>query len=120
MILAMADRSYALHELKRTPEARDNLLRVVDRFPKSATMRYNLACYECQLDCLDLPQSWLKKAFEFGGRQETEAGGPGRSRPRSTVVGDWQPMRWRWTVINRPISTRPQPAVARIGFFVIA
>jgi predicted Zn-dependent protease len=42
-------RSYTLHELKRTLEARDNLLRVVDKFPTNATMRYNLACYECQL-----------------------------------------------------------------------
>ena len=37
-------RSYALHELNRTAEARDNLLRVVDKFPTSATMRYILAC----------------------------------------------------------------------------
>lgn len=30
--------SYALHELKRTAEARDNLMRVVDKFPSNATM----------------------------------------------------------------------------------
>jgi len=58
-------RSYCLHELKRTEEARDNLLRVVDKFP-AATMRYNLACYECQLGRLDQARSWLRKAMDMG------------------------------------------------------
>jgi regulator of sirC expression with transglutaminase-like and TPR domain len=31
-------RSYALHELKRSARARDNLLRVVERCPANATM----------------------------------------------------------------------------------
>ena len=64
--LGWVHRSYALHELKRTAEARDNLLRVVDRFPVSATMRYNLACYECQLGRLDKAKEWLEKAFNLG------------------------------------------------------
>ena len=64
--LGWVHRSYALHELKRTTEARDNLLRVVDKFPISATMRYNLACYECQLGNLDRAKRWLEKAFELG------------------------------------------------------
>ena len=60
------NRSYALHELKRTTDARDNLLRVVDTFPACATMRYNLACYESQLGRLEQARSWLEKAFELG------------------------------------------------------
>lgn len=36
--LGWVHRSYTLHELKRTAGARDNLLRVVDKFPISATM----------------------------------------------------------------------------------
>ncbi len=64
--LGWVDRSYAVHELKRTAEARDNLLRVVDRFPISATMRYNLACYECQLGRLKEAKEWLAKAFKLG------------------------------------------------------
>ncbi len=63
-------RSYALHELKRTGEARDNLLRVVDQFPTSATIRYNLACYECQLGRLDQARRWLKRAFQLGEPQQ--------------------------------------------------
>ena len=64
--LGWVHRSYALHELKRTAEARDNLLRVVEKFPISATMRYNLACYECQLGNLDRAKQWLEKAFALG------------------------------------------------------
>jgi predicted Zn-dependent protease len=64
--LGWVHRSYALHELKRTPEARDNLLRVVESFPLSATMRYNLACYECQLGRLQQARQWLEKAFKLG------------------------------------------------------
>jgi hypothetical protein len=52
--------------LKRTAEARDNLLRVVENFPISATMRYNLACYECQLGRLEQAKEWLEKAFQLG------------------------------------------------------
>jgi tetratricopeptide (TPR) repeat protein len=61
-------RSYCLHELKRTLEARDNLLGVVDKFPLSATIRYNLACYECQLGDLAKARQWLEKAFRLGKR----------------------------------------------------
>lgn len=63
------NRSYALHELKRTAEARDNLLRVVDRFPLNATIRYNLACYECQLGLLAFAKGWLEKAFTAGDQK---------------------------------------------------
>lgn len=62
-------RSSALHELKRTAEARDDLLHVVDKFPISATMRYSLACYERQLGRLDQAENWLGEAFELGDPQ---------------------------------------------------
>ena len=62
-------RSYALHELKRTQEARDNLLKVVDKFGDSPTIRYNLACYECQLGNLEEARQWLERAFRLGDRK---------------------------------------------------
>ena len=68
--LGWVHHSYSLHELKRTQEARDNLLRVVDKFPISATMRYNLACYECQLGDLVEARKWLEKAFRIGNRDQ--------------------------------------------------
>ena len=68
--LGWVHRSYSLHELKRTQQARDNLLLVVDKFPISATMRYNLACYECQLGNLPEARKWLAKAFRMGNRDQ--------------------------------------------------
>jgi predicted Zn-dependent protease len=62
--------SYALHELKRTAEASDNLLRVVDKFPDDPTIRYNLACYECQLGRMEQAKSWLEKALKLGGAKK--------------------------------------------------
>jgi len=66
-------RSYCLHELRRTVEARDNLLRVVEKFPGIATIRYNLACYECQLGRLDHARIWLRKAFRLGRTADMKA-----------------------------------------------
>ncbi len=62
-------RSLALHALKHTQEARDQLLPVVDRFPKEAIIRYNLACYECQLGHLADAKEWLGKAFTLGSAE---------------------------------------------------
>jgi|SRR5579859_5469019 len=59
--------AYALHELKRTREAYEVLLPVVDRFGEEYVIRYNLACYCCQLGQLDEARAWLKKAIELAG-----------------------------------------------------
>jgi predicted Zn-dependent protease len=67
--LGWVHRSYCLHEMKKTEEARDNLLRVVDKFPNDPIMRYNLACYECQLGRVEQAKNWLEKAFKLGGRK---------------------------------------------------
>ncbi len=64
--LGWVNRSYCLHGLKRTAEARDNLLREVDKFPISATIRYNLACYEYQWGRLEQAKQWLEKACKLG------------------------------------------------------
>src|SRR5208337_2681802 len=64
--LGWVHRSFCLHELDRTAEARDNLLRVVDKFPEDAIMLYNLACYECRLGRLGQAKHWLRAAFEIG------------------------------------------------------
>lgn len=72
---AWLSRSFALHEMKRTTEARENLLAVMDRFPDYAIMRYNLACYECQLGNLEAACDWLRKAFAMpGGAEYRETG----------------------------------------------
>jgi len=62
-------RSYALHELQRTPEAYRLLLEAVERFPKCHTVAYNLACYTCQLGMRDEAWRWFSKALALGGTQ---------------------------------------------------
>ena len=64
-------RSYALHELKRTREALDQLLPAVRRFPKEATVRYNLACYECVLGNLEKARRRLAETFKIAASEET-------------------------------------------------
>ena len=56
-------RSYTLHELKRTLEARDLLLPAISRFPSEAILTYNAACYECRLGNLPAARQWLKRTF---------------------------------------------------------
>ena len=59
-------RSFALHELKRTQEAWDNLIRVIKKFPDEPIIPYNLACYACQLGRLQAALNWLEEAFAVG------------------------------------------------------
>ena len=56
-------RSYTLHELQRTAEARDLLLPALARFPEQMILKYNLACYECRLGNLARARQWLKEVF---------------------------------------------------------
>jgi predicted Zn-dependent protease len=69
--LGWTHQSFALHELKRTAEARDNLVRVVETFPDNAAMRYNLACYECQLGRTEEAKGWLSAACKLDGKKRT-------------------------------------------------
>jgi tetratricopeptide (TPR) repeat protein len=59
--------AYALHELKRTQEAYDILRPVVDKFPRDWLMRFNLACYSCQLGNLNEALTWLEQAIALAG-----------------------------------------------------
>lgn len=67
------NRSYALHELKRTQEAFDALLPAAKKFPKRWLIRYNLACYCSQLGVLDEARQWLQKAIALAGASEIKA-----------------------------------------------
>jgi hypothetical protein len=48
------------------------LLPVVDKFPKEYIIRYNLACYACQLGNLEEARHWLKKAIEMADPKEVK------------------------------------------------
>ena len=60
---AWIHRSFALHELKRTQDALDQLQPVADKFPAVWTIPYNLACYCAQLGRLEECKEWFKKAM---------------------------------------------------------
>ncbi len=62
--------SYSLHELKRTQEALDLLLPVVEKFPSMSTIAYNLACYACQLGDLEQARHWLGRSIKIRGKQD--------------------------------------------------
>ena len=64
--------AFSLHELKRTKEAKEVLLPVLNKFPKEPIMRYNLACYCCQLGNLKESRAWLEKTFELAGKNEVK------------------------------------------------
>jgi tetratricopeptide (TPR) repeat protein len=65
-------RSFALHELKRTRQALDLLLPAAEKFPKVPAIPYNLACYCAQLGKLEDAGRWLRSAYEIGDRKELE------------------------------------------------
>ncbi len=67
------NRSFALHELKRTPEAFDALLPAAAMFPKRWLIRYNLACYCAQLGRLKEARQWLKQAIALADQKEARA-----------------------------------------------
>ena len=62
--------AYSLHELKKTQEAYDTLKPIVEQFPKEWLMRYNLACYSCQLGHLKEAEQWLEKAIVLAGKKD--------------------------------------------------
>ena len=64
------DRSYSLHELRRTQEAREALLPALKKFPDASLIPYNLACYACQLGDPVEARHWLRKAIARGEKDE--------------------------------------------------
>jgi predicted Zn-dependent protease len=55
--------AFCLHELGRTADARDTLLKGPATLHAEATFHYNLACYECALGQLGLARAHLEKSF---------------------------------------------------------
>ena len=60
-------RSFALHEMKRTQEAYDELKPALDTFKKEQLVWYNMACYACVLGNKEEARGLLSKAIELGG-----------------------------------------------------
>jgi len=65
--------AYALHELKRTPEANTILEGVLSRFSRNWLVRYNLACYQCQMGNKEAAWRRLNEAILLKGRDAIKA-----------------------------------------------
>jgi hypothetical protein len=62
---AWIHRSFALHEMKKTQMAFDQLLLVADKFPKVWLIPYNLACYCAQTGRLEESKKWFEMAMNI-------------------------------------------------------
>jgi len=57
--------AYATRRVESIKAARKILLNAERKFPKEAVIKYNLACYFCQLGDLETAKNYLKRAFEI-------------------------------------------------------
>jgi tetratricopeptide (TPR) repeat protein len=65
--------AFALHQLRRIPEAYETTIRVVNLFPANYLMRYNLACYACRLGRFTEALTWLEDAVDLAGEIDIRA-----------------------------------------------
>lgn len=61
-------RAYALRRVNDggLPQAWDALLPAAEKFPEEPVIAYNLSCYACQMQQLDLAWEWLQRALAVG------------------------------------------------------
>jgi tetratricopeptide (TPR) repeat protein len=57
--------AYATRRAESIPAAKEILLNAEPKFPKEAIIKYNLACYFCQMGDIESARGYLKKAFEI-------------------------------------------------------
>jgi Flp pilus assembly protein TadD len=64
-------RAYALRRVEGggLTQAWDALLPAAEKFPKEPTIPYNLSCYACQLQQLDMARHWLNRAIAAGKKE---------------------------------------------------
>lgn len=64
-------RAYALRRADSGGLARawDALLPAAEKFPSEPVIAYNLSCYACQLNELDVSRNWLRRAIQAGGKE---------------------------------------------------
>jgi Flp pilus assembly protein TadD len=64
-------RAYALRRASGggLSQAWDALLPAAEKFPAEPVIAYNLSCYACQMQQLDLARTWLKRAVVAGKKE---------------------------------------------------
>jgi predicted Zn-dependent protease len=66
------------YALRRVPDggvqkAWEALLPAFDKFPKEATIPFNLSCYACQIGQLDAARDWLERTVAISGKEKVRA-----------------------------------------------
>jgi Flp pilus assembly protein TadD len=63
-------RAYALRRVAEggLPQAWEALLPAAEKFPREPVIAYNLSCYACQMQQLDVARQWLRRAMTVGGK----------------------------------------------------
>ena len=64
-------RAYALRRVAHggLPQAWDALLPAAGQFPREPVIAYNLSCYACQMQQLDIAREWLQRAVAAGKKE---------------------------------------------------
>ena len=65
--------AYATRRADSIQGAKRILLNAESRFPKEAIIKYNLACYCCQLGEIENAKDYLKEAFEIDSTWRSQA-----------------------------------------------
>jgi len=65
--------AYATRRADSIQGAKQILLNVESKFPKEAIIKYNLACYCCQLGEIENAKSYLQKTFEIDSAWRLQA-----------------------------------------------
>jgi tetratricopeptide (TPR) repeat protein len=65
--------AYAARRAESIHAAKEILLNAESKFPKEAIIKYNLACYCCQLGEIDSAKNYLNKAFEIDSSWRLQA-----------------------------------------------
>src|SRR4030095_11300842 len=65
--------AYATRRAESIPAVKEILLNAETKFPKEAIIKYNLACYCCQLGEIENAKNHLEKAFEIDSTWRLQA-----------------------------------------------
>jgi len=65
--------AYATRRANSIQAAKEILLNAESKFPKEAIIKYNLACYCCQLGEIENARNYLKKVFEIDSTWRAQA-----------------------------------------------
>ena len=68
-------RSYALRRATGggVAKARAALEPALEKFPKEPVISYNLSCYACQMQDLEVARQWFQRALQIGKKKEIKS-----------------------------------------------